>query len=92
MLLDSPYVLRGLKIWQDSRFCFMVTEYCNGGTLKDLIEKNGKLSEERSFSILHKILQGYQHLVEKGVVHRDLKPANIMMHDGSPKIIDFGYC
>jgi serine/threonine protein kinase len=31
-------------------------------------------------------------LVEKKVVHRDLKPANIMMHNGLPKIIDFGYC
>jgi len=29
--------------------------------------------------------------VEKGIVHRDLKPANIMLHNGKPKIIDFGY-
>lgn len=38
------------------------------------------------------LLLGYQALVEKGIVHRDLKPANIMLHEGTPKIIDFGYC
>ncbi len=38
------------------------------------------------------VLEGQMELVAKGVIHRDLKPANIMMHDGLPKIIDFGYC
>lgn len=44
MTVVSPYVLKGLKIWQDTKFCFMVTEHCNGGTLKNYIQRNGKLS------------------------------------------------
>ena len=70
----------------------MVTEYCNGGTLKQYIQKNGKLDEDKSVLFVHKILEGYQHLVDKKIVHRDLKPANIMIHNDCPKIIDFGYC
>lgn len=44
MLLCNPFVLKGLKIFQDNRFCFMVTEFCNGGTLKKFIKDKGFLS------------------------------------------------
>lgn len=73
----------------------MVTEYCNGGTLKNYIKESnlqGYLSEEESFKLIRCLLEGYHELVKKRIVHRDLKPANIMMHSGLPKIIDFGYC
>jgi serine/threonine-protein kinase ULK/ATG1 len=94
MTANNPYVLRGLKMAQDSRYCFMVTEFCNGGTLKKEIKSapRGYLSEDRAMSILYYLLLGYSSLVEKGIVHRDLKPANIMLHNGKPKIIDFGFC
>lgn len=38
MKVNNPNVLQGLKVAQDSRYCFMVTEYCNGGTLKKYIK------------------------------------------------------
>jgi serine/threonine protein kinase len=44
MTLESPYVLKGLRVVQDEKFCFLVTEYCNGGTLKKLIKEKGYLS------------------------------------------------
>ena len=47
--LQSKYVLRCLKIAQNKKYCFMVTEYCDGGTLKDYIKEsnpNGYLSEQ----------------------------------------------
>jgi len=34
---------------------------------------------------------GIAHLYEKKVFHRDIKPENILMHDGVPKIADFGF-
>lgn len=77
---------------QDGRYCFMVTEYCNGGTLKKCIQEQGKLEEGRALGIVRSLLEGYQCLVNGKVVHRDLKPANIMLHNNNPKIIDFGYC
>lgn len=45
MELRSPYVLKGLKVMQDGKYCFIVTEYCNGGTLKKHIQDNRRLSE-----------------------------------------------
>ena len=47
MILNSPYVLKGLKVAEDARYCFLVTEFCTGGTLKSLIKNSptGYLSE-----------------------------------------------
>ena len=40
MILNSPYVLKGLKVVEDARYCFLVTELCTGGTLKRLIKNS----------------------------------------------------
>lgn len=50
------------------------------------------LSEEEALSIFSKLVQGYLSIKEKHFVHRDLKSSNIMLKDGEPIIIDFGYC
>jgi serine/threonine protein kinase len=92
MMLNNKHVLKGLLMCESKRECFMITEYCNGGTLKALIRESAGLGEARTLDIVRGILTGYGCLLEHGVVHRDLKPANIMLHENQPKIIDFGYC
>jgi len=92
MTVCNPHVLRGLKVIQNQQFCYLITELCNGGSLKSIIKSGGPMSEEKSLKILIEILKGECSLIGKGVVHRDLKPANILLHNGQVKIIDFGYC
>jgi serine/threonine protein kinase len=94
MILNNPYILQGFKVAEDAHHCYMITEFCNGGTLKEEIRSSpgGCLREDRAMAILYHLLLGFKGLVEKGITHRDLKPANIMLHNGMPKIIDFGYC
>lgn len=92
MSVINPHVLRGLKVIQNQQQCFLVTELCNGGTLKSLIKVNGPLGEEKSLKYLTEVLKGECSLIGKGIIHRDLKPANILLHNGEAKIIDFGYC
>ena len=92
MSTDSPFVLRGVKTFQNKQSCYIITELCNGGSLKTQLRMSGALSEEQSMRYLVEILRGECSLIEKGIVHRDLKPANILLHNGSIKIIDFGYC
>lgn len=91
MTVVNPHILRGLKVIQNNHFCYLITELCNGGSLKTCIKVNGSLGEEKSLNFLIEILKGECSLIGKGIIHRDLKPANILLHNGQVKIIDFGY-
>lgn len=91
MNISSPYLMKGIKVLENKHYCFMVTEFCNGGTLKEHIRANGAMNEQEAFSIMDNLLEGYADLLSQRILHRDLKPANIMLQDGTPKIIDFGY-
>lgn len=52
MKVIHPNVLRGLKVTTNSRYCYIITELCNGGSLKSMIKSNGPLGEEKSTKIL----------------------------------------
>lgn len=70
---------------------YLIMEYVEGRTLKDVINKLGPLSLDRSLDYIHQILAGLNHAHSYGVVHRDIKPQNIMITpEGRVKIMDFG--
>lgn len=70
---------------------YLIMEYVEGRTLKDVINKLGPLSLDRSLDYIHQILAGLNHAHSYGVVHRDIKPQNIMITpEGQVKIMDFG--
>lgn len=69
---------------------FIVMEYCDGGTLRNLY-KEVYLTEDEIAYIIRKICLGVAHLHSKGLVHLDLKSENILLHlNGKVKIADFG--
>lgn len=45
MSVNNPHVLRGIKVVQNKSFCYIVTELCNGGSLKNALKINGSLGE-----------------------------------------------
>ena len=69
-----------------------VMTYCNGGSLADLLRKQGALSERDAKSVMLQLLCGLRHLHVRAepIIHYDLKPANILFHDGELKLSDFG--
>jgi tousled-like kinase len=69
-----------------------VMPYCNGGSLAELLRKQGSLSERDARSIMFQLLCGLHHLHSRPepIIHFDLKPANILFHDGEIKLSDFG--
>ncbi|KAL4498008.1 hypothetical protein ABPG72_014865 [Tetrahymena utriculariae] len=70
---------------------YFVMEYCNGGTLLDLLFKDFKiLSEQEIIKFLVQFLNGYKELLKNNIIHRDIKPQNIMIHNDIYKICDFG--
>jgi serine/threonine protein kinase len=66
-------------------------EFLPGGELYNVIERNGKLSEDKARHYFQQILAGIEYVHTKGYAHRDLKPENILLDkDGNIKIGDFG--
>lgn len=69
---------------------FIVMEYIDGITLKELIEKKGFIPEE-AVDIALQILEALKEAHSHGVIHRDIKPHNIMISkNGIVKVTDFG--
>jgi serine/threonine protein kinase len=71
---------------------YFIYEFCNGGTLDALINKEGKLGEEKSLLIFKQLLDAFKILNKYNIMHRDMKPDNIFFHNGVIKLGDFGFC
>ncbi|MBA3855572.1 MAG: hypothetical protein C0507_01565 [Cyanobacteria bacterium PR.3.49] len=74
---------------------FLVMEYIEGVSLKEVLRQKGPLSVERFLEIFIQCCEGLAHAHSKGIVHRDMKPSNVMLINGSDggdlvKIVDFG--
>lgn len=70
----------------------IISEYANGGTLKDWLDRNGGKapSIESAMIMVSGILAGLEHLHTQGVVHCDLKLSNVLLQGELPRITDFG--
>jgi serine/threonine-protein kinase len=70
---------------------YIVMEYIEGRTLRDVIKEEGPLLPERAAEIAADVCAALSFAHQHGIVHRDVKPANIMMtKTGSVKVTDFG--
>lgn len=71
---------------------YLVYEFCNGGTVEDMITKRHHLSEVESLKIFKQVVNAFRSIYKENILHRDLKPSNILFHDGVVKVADFGFC
>ena len=70
---------------------YLVMEYVQGRTLKEVIREKGRMSPEVAAQIAIRILAALKHAHQNGIIHRDIKPQNILVHDdGHIKVADFG--
>ena len=70
---------------------YIVMELIDGITLKQYMERRGRLNWRESLHFITQIMKGLSHAHSRGIVHRDIKPQNIMvLRDGSVKVTDFG--
>nr|HPH60962.1 serine/threonine-protein kinase [Candidatus Syntrophosphaera sp.] len=89
--LQHPHIVGLFTFFLEQESYFMVMEYAEGQTLRDLIATIGPVPEQRTRRILRQILAALDYAQTKGVVHRDIKPSNIMIGDRDDlKILDFG--
>ncbi|MFM8843288.1 MAG: protein kinase domain-containing protein [Actinomycetota bacterium] len=70
---------------------YIVMEYVEGKTLREIIHKGERFPLQRAVEIVEGILTALQYSHKNGIVHRDIKPGNIMITDsGDTKVMDFG--
>lgn len=82
-LPPHPNVVKVLKLLQTLNNVYIVTEHCECKLSKDV--------NVDPLTVVLGIVEGLKHLYVNNIVHRDLKPDNILMKNGVPKIIDFGF-
>ncbi len=89
--LSHPNIVEMYDVGEDGGSYYIVMEYINGKTLKQLIKKRGALSLSETVDIMLQLTDGVDHAHASYIIHRDLKPQNIMIQDnGAVKITDFG--
>jgi eukaryotic-like serine/threonine-protein kinase len=70
---------------------YIVMEYVEGDTLRDVLRREGRLSPERAMSLAADICGALDFSHRNGIVHRDVKPGNVMITpQGTVKVMDFG--
>ena len=88
--LNHPCVVKVLPSEDTSRVC-MVMEWVEGTRLREIIDTQGKLPQEKAVRIAIRICRALDYIHAHGVVHRDLKPDNILIDaNGNVKLLDFG--
>jgi serine/threonine protein kinase len=69
---------------------FVVTEYAEGPSLSEYIDKHGTVAPDMLFGLATGLAEALTTIHAAGIMHRDLKPSNIILTDAGPKVIDFG--
>lgn len=89
--LMHPNVVNVYDVGQDRGLYYMVMELVEGITLKDYIEKKGRLTAKETISISIQMVTGIQAAHNQHIIHRDIKPQNIIISkEGKVKVTDFG--
>lgn len=86
-----PNVITIFYVGYAQELYFVAMELMEGGSLRDVLAKEGALAFERSLNYCIQAARGLFCAHELGIVHRDVKPANLMLtKDGNLKVADFG--
>lgn len=90
-LMSHHNLVNLLDVGVEGEYRYLVLEYVNGNTLKDIIRQKGRLNYQTAIQITIRILSALQHAHDNGIIHRDIKPQNVLIHaDGHVKVSDFG--
>ncbi len=89
--LLHPNIVTCYSYEKTNDLTYIVLEYVEGITLKELFSQNEDIGLSQSFTIIREILLALKYAHSKGVIHRDIKPANLMFSENSHiKVTDFG--
>src|SRR3954451_8586674 len=89
--LSHPDAVAVYDQGNDSGHVFLVMEYVDGSTLRDVLRQRGRLSPGEALAVMDHVLAALGAAHAAGLVHRDVKPENVLVTaDGRVKVADFG--
>ena len=84
-------IVNMLDVGIDGEVRYIVMEFVDGQTLKELIREKGRIPPDQALRMTIRILAAVDHAHRNGIVHRDIKPQNILVdRQGRVKVADFG--
>jgi serine/threonine-protein kinase len=89
--LSHPGIVTVIDRGEEDGRQFIVFEFVEGETLKDLVERGGPLPIRNALAIALEVGQALAFAHQRGLIHRDVKPQNVLLNgEGRAKVTDFG--
>lgn len=89
--LNHPNIVKVSQVFSENNTAYIVMNYIEGLTLKDIIKTNGRLSYPNAINYISQLAEAVAYVHQKGFLHRDIKPSNIMITPvNNLVLIDFG--
>jgi serine/threonine protein kinase len=87
---DNVHVLGCIEALHDDTFLYIITPYCEYGSLRDVIpwQQSHMVAEDQVCAYFVQLLQVLEYLKRHGICHRDLSPDNIMIYQGRLVVTD----
>ncbi|MDI9530598.1 MAG: WD40 repeat domain-containing serine/threonine protein kinase [Chloroflexota bacterium] len=90
--LDHSNIVSVYDFGEYQGLYYIAMAYMPGGSLKDMLQKEGALPEKKALTILNQVADGLSYAHKKGIIHRDLKPGNILFdEEGAARVSDLGF-
>lgn len=89
--LDHPNIVKVLATAEENNQHYIIMEYVEGGSLRELMDRNRQLPLEQVINIGLELADALTRAHHLHIIHRDIKPANVLIaQDGTPRLTDFG--
>ncbi|KAL7054680.1 hypothetical protein AAHC03_025852 [Spirometra sp. Aus1] len=92
LCVDSPFICKLFKTYKDTKFVYMLMEFCPGGELWTVLRDRRVFDDKLTRFSLACVIEAFDYLHHNSIIYRDLKPENMLLTvNGYIKLCDFGF-